>query len=295
MRPPASSAPPRWIQLDVPVDPPDEERAARALAACGSVGAWTLRPGLLRAYFEPGADGVAARFRTAWRETTGEPWRGTLAARRTPDRDWLRRWRETVVPARVTPTLVVAPPGHGAEPTAGRVVVIQPGQGFGTGTHPTTQALLRWIEAEPGRRVLDVGCGSGVLGIAALLLGARRAVGLDVDADALANAVENRDRNGVEGRLALVHGSLDAIAPRPTFDRVVANLDATTLAGLTGPLVARCATGGRVGFAGLLAGERDAFLDGLVGLPVELVEERTDADAGGDGWWSAWFARADGR
>ena len=293
---PAPPPPICWIELDVPVRPAEEEPVAAALAACGSVGAWTVRPRLVRAYFEGDAEEVEARFRVAWRASTGTRWRGPLSARRTPDRDWLRRWRSSVGPVRVTPTLWVAPPGDaGPRPAGERVVVIQPGQGFGTGSHPTTQALLRWIEADPGRRVLDVGCGSGVLGIAALLLGARRAVGLDVDADALANAAENRHRNAVADRLSLVHGTLDAIAARPVFDRVVANLDRTALAGFAGPLVVRCAPGGRLGVAGLLAGERDGFLASLASLPVEVAEERTDEDTvGGDVWWSAWLARREG-
>lgn len=290
--PPATS----WIELDVPFRPAEEEDVAAALAACGSVGAWTVRPRLARAYFGGNVEGVEARFRAAWRESTGTEWEGPLSARRTPDRDWLRHWRESVGPVRVTPTLWIAPPGDdGGTPAGARVVVIQPGQGFGTGSHPTTRALLRWIEAEPGRRVLDVGCGSGVLGIAALLLGARRAVGLDVDPDALANAAENRDRNRAADRLALVQGTLDAIAAVPVFDRVVANLDRTALAGLAAPLVARCAPGGRLGVAGLLAEERDGFLAALASLPVEVEEERTEEDdAGGDAWWSAWIARREG-
>jgi ribosomal protein L11 methyltransferase len=171
--------------------------------------------------------------------------------------------------------------------------VIQPGQGFGTGSHPTTRALLTWLEAEPGERVLDVGCGSGVLGVAALLLGARFAVGLDPDPDALANADENRRRNGVGRELRLVRGSVEAISEPVRFDRVLANLDRGTLDRLVDTLVARCAPAGRIGIAGLLAAEAEGFRAILRACPVEIVDERTDADAStGDVWWSAWLARA---
>lgn len=287
-----------WVELDVEVPSGREDGVTAALWMCGTTGAWTVRPGVVRAYFDGEAEGVNARFRAAWRETTGEEWQGTLAARLTADHDWLARWRAGVEPVAVTPTLWVTPPGTGIEDGEGvsrRVVVIQPGQGFGTGSHPTTQALLRWIEAGPGERVLDVGCGSGVLGIAALVLGARLAVGLDVDGDAIANADENRRLNRVTGRMCLVRGSLDALAGDTRFDRVLANLDGRTLEGLTGSLLERCGGGGRLGVAGLLVGERGRFLGWLRGWPVEIVDERIDEDAaGGDVWWSAWLARRGG-
>lgn len=290
----AASEPAAWVELDLEIPPEEEDRAAAALWLCGSVGSWTVAPGLVRAYFGEGAPHVEDRFREAWREATGEPWRRELRVRRAPDLDWLGPWRAAAVPIPVTPTLTVAPPG--AVPAAGRTVVIHPGQGFGTGSHPTTQALLRWLEAEPGVQVLDVGCGSGVLGIASVLLGARLAVGLDVDHDAIANAEENRRLNAMAARFRLIEGSLDALAPGRRFDRVLANLDRRTLERLTSALVDRCAPGGRLGVAGLLLGEREPFVRALRDLPVEIADERSDFDeAPGDTWWSAWLVRREDR
>ena len=293
---PASSHAP-WVELDLQIAPEEEDRAAAALWACDSVGSWTIAPGIMRGYFAGDPEGLEARFRQAWREIAGVEWHADLRVRPAPDQDWLGRWRASVEPVAVTPTLWVAPPGSALESDLHRrVVVIQPGQGFGTGSHPTTRALLTWLEAEPGERVLDVGCGSGVLGIAALLLGARFAVGLDPDPDALANADENRHRNGVTQDLHLVRGSVDALSEATRFDRVLANLDRRSLARLIGSLVARCAPGGRIGISGLQGAEAEGFRTMLLAHPVEIAVERTDADAAtGDAWWSAWLAVAEPR
>ena len=95
--------------------------------------------------------------------------------------------------------------------------------------------------------------------------------------------------------MLLIRGTIDGLATGARFDRVLANLDRRSLAGLTGALVERCAPGGRVGVAGLLLAERAPFLRALDGLPVELVDERADVDEGpGDTWWSAWIARREG-
>lgn len=308
-----TSASPYWIELAVAAPAEAEETVAAALAACGTLGAWTV-PGLVRAYFPDTADALLPAFDAAWREMAGESCPYPLTTRRLAPVDWLAGWRESVRPIRVTARLWVAPPGAppGREAmTPGAAVVwIEPGQGFGTGSHPTTQALLRWLDREPGfDRVLDVGTGSGVLSLTAIARGAGKAIGIDIDQWAVMNAARNRTLNDGGLRLALVQGPLDAVAPGARFDCVVANLDGDSLGCLLPDLAARCADGGRVGVAGALAGDRERLLGTAARSGLALLDESADRDLHGppdepdnpdgpdnaDGpdniaeWWSAWL------
>lgn len=291
---------PSRAYLEIVVVAPETARdtVVAALHASGSTGAWIADRGEIRGYY-PAAVGDAARgFAAAWRELTGGEDPPAVAVRPVPDEDWIAKWRETAGPTSVTERLWVAPPGAppppGGWPANALVLRILPGLGFGTGTHPTTRALLRWLAADPDfDAALDVGTGSGILAIAAARLGASRAVAIDLDPLALENAAENVRSNAVEGRVALVRGSIDSIAGAARFDRVLANLDGPTLAAILPDVAARCASRGRVGLAGLLATEREATLQRARAAGLTLVDEATEADeAAGDLWWSGWTRRS---
>ncbi|MFN2383214.1 MAG: 50S ribosomal protein L11 methyltransferase [Gemmatimonadota bacterium] len=283
------------------------------LAFCGTLGAWNERPDRTRAYFDGPVPGLEVTFAAVWRAFTGAECPCGLSRRPVEPADWVAAWRVAVRPVAVTPSLWIAPPAAPPDAVLGvddRVIWIEPGEGFGTGTHPTTQALLRWLAAGPaagiplGGAVLDLGTGSGVLALTALACGARRATGLDLDAAALGNAAQNRALNRRERDCALVRGSIDAIAPGARFDVVLANLDGRTLPPLLSRLAAHCAVEGRVGVAGLLLSERGGVLAGARTAGLRLLEETASADpfplpdppdgaaAPEDVWWSGWFAPA---
>ncbi len=129
------------------------------------------------------------------------------------------------------------------------ILVLDPGLAFGTGDHPSTRLCLQWLDRTigGGETVLDYGCGSGILAIAALKLGARRAVGVDIDPDAVAAARANARRNGVEGQF------LDGLAPLAfTADVVVANILANPLKLLAPLLASRIRRDGRLALSGIL-------------------------------------------
>lgn len=149
------------------------------------------------------------------------------------DRDWDAEWRRSLKPLRFGQRLWVCPVGQACPDPAGISVLLEPGLAFGTGTHPTTAMCLTWLDVQPlaDLRVLDYGCGSGILAIAALALGARTAVAVDIDPQALIATGDNAARNGCATRLTVGMPAELLPAPHRTpFDVLVANI-------LSGPLV----------------------------------------------------------
>ena len=167
------------------------------------------------------------------------------------DRAWEREWLRDFKPLRFGARLWIVPGDLAVPADAAVVVHLDPGLAFGTGTHPTTAMCLRWLEAQvdSGKTVVDYGCGSGILAIAALALGARWAHAFDIDLQALLASHENATRNGLRARLGLVAAARDL----PPADIVVANILAGPLATLAPDLCALVRPGGQIVLAGLLA------------------------------------------
>lgn len=166
---------------------------------------------------------------------------------------WREGWRAYFKPLRVGSRLVVRPSWEAfAAGPDDLVLTLDPGQAFGTGTHETTQLLLAQLETyvERGMRVLDVGTGSGILGVASLLLGAREVVAIDVDPLAVDAARENAEHNGVGAQL---HASLTPLSEiTETFPLVLANIEARVLLPQADVLMQRVAKGGVLMLSGLL-------------------------------------------
>jgi ribosomal protein L11 methyltransferase len=171
------------------------------------------------------------------------------------DADWVRASQAQFAPIRISARLWIVPSWHAAPDPDALNIRLDPGLAFGTGSHPTTRLCLRWLEqhVRPDSSVLDYGCGSGILAIAALKLGARPAVGVDVDPAAVAAARDNAARNEVAARFV---GSDAALAL--SVDLVVANILANPLIVLAPVLAAHCRPGGRIALAGILAPQADA-------------------------------------
>ncbi len=194
-----------------------------------------------------------------------------------PDREWTRAWMDDWEPLRFGRHLWVAPLEAVVNDPAGTVVRLDPGLAFGTGTHATTALCLQWLESAPlaGRRVLDFGCGSGILAIAALLLGAERAHGIDIDPQALEASRSNAGTNGVSERLSLREGDEPEGGP---FEVVVANILAGPLIQAAPALARQQVAGGAIAIAGVLREQADDIIDAF-GAHYTLAET-----ADNDGW-----------
>jgi len=190
-----------------------------------------------------------------------------------PDDDWARRSQADLKPI-VVGRLTIAPSPRVPCP---RTIVIEPSMGFGTGHHATTRLCLAALQAIDldARELLDVGTGSGVLAIAAVRLGAARALGIDCDSDAVQSARENLTLNGSLPNVVFETTDLHAV-PLPPADIVTANLTGALLARSAERLAAAVRRGGTLILSGILAHERDAVVAAF-GLPVAWEREE-------DGW-----------
>jgi len=212
-----------------------------------------------------------------------------LDAEIVPDQDWNATWEASLRPIDAGP-FVIAPTWTEIPPELARrrVLRIDPKMAFGTGYHETTRIVLRLLDGvvPDGGRVLDVGTGTGVLAIASLLLGARSAIGVDIDPWSVANGQENATRNGVGDDFDVREGSLDVV-PETGFDLAVANIIRSILEPLLPGIVERTVPGAPVVLSGLLGTEREHVVHVMRDLGLELEAEATENE-----WWGGVFRGA---
>ena len=170
-----------------------------------------------------------------------------------PDHDWVRLTQSQFAPVAVTPSFWIVPSWHEAPPEAEKVIRLDPGLAFGTGTHPTTRMCLRWLARQadaqaPWAQVLDYGCGSGILAIGAALFGARQVVAVDIDPAAVQSTRDNAQANGVT-----LQAGLPELAQGGAYDVVLANILATPLKLLAPLLSGLVRPGGQLVLAGILS------------------------------------------
>jgi ribosomal protein L11 methyltransferase len=203
------------------------------------------------------------------------------------DRDWEREWLKDFGPMKFASRLWICPGDSEADDEDAVVVRLDPGLAFGTGTHPTTALCLEWLDGLDLERcsMLDYGCGSGVLAVAALLLGSDRAMAMDIDDQAVRATIDNALRNDVRDRLA-VSNHPGGVAGE--FDVVVANILAGPLIDLAESIAGHVKGGCLLALSGILSEQVEEVLNAY--RPWIEFEEPEYRDQGGQSW-----ARLNGR
>jgi ribosomal protein L11 methyltransferase len=261
--------PSRFPLLSINVSPDEAEDAGVLLFELGATGV-EERDGTTLARGEAGKVTLVASFdsecdaRAAMEETPA-----TWSPRVTElvGDAWRDEWKEHFEPFRMGVGIVVRPPWRDFDAAPGdHVIVLEPGRAFGTGLHETTslsaELLSDFCEFYRCASVLDVGCGSGILGLVALVRGAARVRALDVDLEAVAATRENAERNGMADRLEVDDTPVHELSE--VFPTVVANIEAAPLVLLAPALMARVAPGGLLILSGLVAPD-------VVAEPIENV------------------------
>ena len=282
-----------WLQVRLAIQPEQAEHWEDTLLELGAVSVTFMdgedqpiyEPDLgttplwshthLLALFEDDVDAqaLAQHIKLLGGENTPE-----LDIERIEDQDWERSWMDNFHPMRFGQRLWIVPSWHVAPEPEAVNLLLDPGLAFGTGTHPTTALCLEWLDGQPldDCNVLDFGCGSGILAIAAKLLGAKQLTCTDIDVQALEATRDNANRNAIATEDMLVY--LPEDMPHQQFDVVLANILAGPLVSLAPQLIAYTRSGGRLALSGILAEQaqevRDAYSDAFV---LEPTAEK-------DGW-----------
>jgi ribosomal protein L11 methyltransferase len=298
--------PPRWLEAAVRVDEELSESVADVMARFAPRGVTltseAVRPDpdgagtpggpiTVRAYLPFGSDLETRRTGLAealWHLGRISPIPEPVF-REVAEADWSAEWKKNYRPLRVGRRLMIVPSWMEEKPAEGGLVLrIDPGMAFGTGMHPTTQLCLEALEERitPGMDVIDLGCGSGILAIAALRLGAGRAEGWDVDPEAVHVARENAVINGVETRFTARIGSLaDLLGGNRSAPVVAANILAGVLQlMLKDSLALTVRPGGCLILSGILLDQSAVVEDAIAESGLHLSEKKTRED------WAALIA-----
>ncbi len=265
-----------WLQLKLTTDRDSAERLEDLLLASGAVSVTLednadqpiLEPALgetplwdqvrLTGLYEANINTrtVSERLASAWNRPLPEHRWEQLE-----DKDWEREWMSHYQAIRCGKRLWVCPSWQ-EPPEPDKVnLMLDPGLAFGTGTHPTTFLCLQWLDQQPvdDLDLVDFGCGSGILGIAALLLGAKRVTGVDIDPQALTATQDNAARNSLPTDAMPVY--LPEHCPAVTADIMLANILAGPLVELAPRLQKMTRTGGKICLSGILANQADAVME----------------------------------
>jgi ribosomal protein L11 methyltransferase len=263
-----------WIQLQIPADPDTADQLEDLLMELGAQ-AISMEDGADQPLYEPDPgttplwlqtrvtglfdsetdiDQLCSLVRDSWHQQTQQTL-SEIEVTLVEDKDWERAWMDDFKPLQFGKRLWIVPSWHDVPDPEAANLMLDPGLAFGTGTHPTTALCLEWLDGQDvtGKQIIDYGCGSGILGLAALLLGADHVIGVDTDPQALEASRDNARRNEVGDKrldLYLPEGEPDTQA-----DVMLANILAQPLIGLASHLASRVKPGGHLVLSGILSSQ----------------------------------------
>lgn len=267
-----------WCALDVKSPPESRDAVATWLVSRTGQAVEERGDGILVSFAESEAE--AGSLLDDLHSAFGSEVAGT--SRLLPDVDWSRHWREGLGP-RTIGRLTVTPSWAVPADAGPHTVIMDPETAFGTGEHGSTRIALTLLDRylAPGRRVIDLGSGSGILAIAAAKLGASRATGIEVDPEVEPIATANVRRNDVADRVMCLTGDAAALTPLlAPADLILSNILRSVNETLLSVIRTSLAPGGVAIFAGMEQPERPLFLAALVRAGFAVVDEATDGD-----WW----------
>jgi ribosomal protein L11 methyltransferase len=269
-----------WVQLTLSSSPENSEFLEDMLLLCGA-GAVSMLDGADQPVFEP-IKGTTP----LWQDTQvmglfeadtdadalldylGNGWKATFANAPFPnykleileDKDWERQWMDRVEPLKFGSRLWVCPSWKPVPDPMAVNLMLDPGLAFGTGSHPTTALCLQWIAEQDwqGKTVIDYGCGSGILAIGAMLMGAKRVLGVDNDTQALTATKDNAQRNGIAAQAIPVF--LPENTPKEAVDVMLANILAGPLIDMAAHLAELTKARGLITLSGILEQQADAVV-----------------------------------
>ncbi len=267
-----------WFAVRVTI--PDERLRADVVSALVAAGASAIQEGDGELVTHLTGDSDFDALEQAVHAAGGGAIDRTLLA----DADWSATWKTRVGVQRLG-RVAVAPPWLAAEiADAECAVVIEPAMAFGTGEHETTRSVITLMQdvVRPGDVVADLGAGSAVLAIAAVRLGARKAIAIELDPDALGNAEENVHRNGVDAQVTLIRGDAAVLLPLVAPVQVIlANIISSVLLEIAPAMRRALAPGGHAILSGILATERAMMVDALTAGGWSMHRELVEGE-----WWS---------
>ncbi len=198
------------------------------------------------------------------------------------EEDWQNAWKEHFHPLRIGRHLVICPTWRTVETSESDILIhLDPGMAFGTGHHPTTRTCMEILERDtkPGDRILDVGCGSGILSVVAVKVGATSALGLEIDPVAARAGEENVRINGIEDKVQIVQGTLPSpLAEARSFDIVAANISAKVVTNLAQHLIDSVAIGGKLIAGGIIEPHVENVTKALNAVGASIDETFIDGD-----------------